>query len=192
MLRFQDETTGEFLYDLGPDGIMKEFSEVADSYTPMKLKKLTNVNRVSEITDIADSACTTYYRFNEGYKQIGSGSSATKQYHVSGTSSPSAKNAQFFTSQSYNGSTIADGWYVKPNNGTYMMTAAETIGQTSVHVVYIYQFSGGKLVSSVPVYFVYTDYQHTSKSVGCDENGNELSTSTYTYLYSYYQSQFTL
>ena len=192
VLRFQDETTGEFLYDLGPDGIMKEFSEVADSYTPMKLKKLTNVNRVSEITDIADSACTTYYRFNEGYKQIGSGSSATKQYHVSGTSSPSAKNAQFFTSQSYNGSTIADGWYVKPNNGTYMMTAAETIGQTSVHVVYIYQFSGGKLVSSVPVYFVYTDYQHTSKSVGCDENGNELSTSTYTYLYSYYQSQFTL
>lgn len=192
VLRFQNETTGEFLYDLGPDGIMKEFSEVADSYTQMKLKKLTNVKRISEITDIADSACTTYYRFNEGYKQIGSGSNVTKQYHVSGTASPSAKNAQFFTSQHYNGTTIADGWYVMPNNGTYMMMAANAIEAVSVYEVYIYQFSSGKIVSSVPVYFLYTDYQHTSKSVGCDENGNELSTSTYTYLYSYYQSQLTL
>ena len=192
VLRFQNETTGEFLYDLGPDGIMKEFSEVADSYTQTKLKKLTNVTRVSEIVDIADSACTTYYRFNEGYKQIGSGNNVTKQYHVSGGSSPSTKNAQFFTSQNYNGTTIADGWYVKPNNGMYLEQIQNDPNGASVKVVYIYQFSGGKLVSSVPVYFLYTDYQHTSKSVGCDENGNELSTSTYTYLYSYYQSQFTL
>nr|MCR5333384.1 hypothetical protein [Bacteroidaceae bacterium] len=191
VLRFQNENTGEFLYDLGPDGIMKEFSEVADSYTPMKLKKLTSVTRVSELLDITDSACTTYYRFNEGYKQIGSGNNVTKQYHVSGGSSPSAKNAQFFTSQNYNGTTIANGWYVKPNNGNYMMTAADTIGDTSIYVVWIYQFSSGKLVSSVPVYFRYTDSQHANHSVGCDENGNELSTSTYTYLYSYYQSHVT-
>lgn len=191
VLRFQNENTGEFLYDLGPDGIMKEFSEVADSYTPMKLKKLTNVTRVSELLNITDSACTTYYRFNEGYKQIGSGNNVTKQYHISGGSSPSAKNAQFFTSQNYNGTTIADGWYVKPNNGIYMMTAANTIGDSSIYVVWIYQFSSGKLVSSVPVYFRYTDSQHANHSVGCDENGNELSTSTYTYLYSYAQSQLT-
>lgn len=191
VLRFQNENTGEFLYDLGPDGIMKEFSEVADSYTPMKLKKLTNVTRVSELLNITDSACTTYYRFNEGYKQIGSGNNVTKQYHVSGESSPSAKNAQFFTSQNYNGTAIADGWYVKPNNGNYMMTAANAIGDTSIYVVWIYQFSSGKLVSSVPVYFRYTDSQHANQSVGCDENGNELSTSTYTYLYSYAQSQLT-
>ncbi len=191
VLRFQNENTGEFLYDLGPDGIMKEFSEVADSYTPMKLKKLTNVTRVSELLNITDSACTTYYRFNEGYKQIGSGNNVTKQYHVSGGSSPSAKNAQFFTSQNYNGTAIANGWYVKPNNGNYMMTAANAIGDTSIYVVWIYQFSSGKLVSSVPVYFIYTDSQHANHSVGCDENGNELSTSTYTYLYSYAQSQLT-
>ena len=191
VLRFQNENTGEFLYDLGPDGIMKEFSEVADSYTPMKLKKLTNVTRVSELLNITDSACTTYYRFNEGYKQIGSGNNVTKQYHVSGGSSPSAKNAQFFTSQNYNGTAIANGWYVKPNNGNYMMTAANAIGDTSIYVVWIYQFSSGKLVSSVPVYFRYTDSQHANHSVGCDENGNELSTSTYTYLYSYAQSQLT-
>lgn len=200
VLRFQNENTGEFLYDLGPDGIMKEFSEVADSYTQMKLKKLTNVTRISEITDIADSACTTYYRFNEGYKQIGSGSSATKQYHVSGTSSPSAKNSQFFTTQNYNGSTIPDGWYVKPNNGHYMQMLSGQYRvnndglyeEIPIYQVTIYQFSNGKLVSSVPVYFLYTDYQHTSKSVGCDERGNELSTSTYSYLYSYYQSQYGL
>lgn len=191
VLRFQNENTGEFLYDLGPDGIMKEFSEVADSYTPMKLKKLTNVTRVSELLNITDSACTTYYRFNEGYKQIGSGNNVTKQYHVSGGSSPSAKNAQFFTSQNYNGTAIANGWYVKPNNGNYMMTAANAIGDTSIYVVWIYRFSSGKLVLSVPVYFIYTDSQHANHSVGCDENGNELSTSTYTYLYSYAQSQLT-
>mgnify|MGYP007069897763 CR=1 FL=1 len=188
VLRFQNENTGEFLYDLGPDGIMKEFSEVADSYTQMKLKKLTNVTRVSEIVDIAESSCTTYYRFNEGYKQIGSGNNVTKQYHVSGGSSPSAKNAQFFTTQNYNGTTITDGWYVKPNNGMYLEQMQNDPNGASVKVVYIYQFSGGKLVSSVPVYFLYTDYQHTSHSVGCDENGNELSTSTYTYLYSYWMA----
>ena len=188
VLRFQNENTGEFLYDLGPDGIMKEFSEVADSYTPMKLKKLTNVTRVSELLNITDSACTTYYRFNEGYKQIGSGNNVTKQYHVSGGSSPSAKNAQFFTSQNYNGTAIADGWYVKPNNGIYMMEVANEIGDTSIYVVWIYQFSSGKLVSSVPVYLIYTDNQHASHSVGCDENGNELSTSTYSYLYSYWMA----
>lgn len=183
VLRFQNENTGEFLYDLGPDGIMKEFSEVSDSYTEMKFKRLTNATRVSELLDIATSACNTYYRFNEGYKQIGSGSSATKQYHVSGGSSPSVKNAQFFTSKNYNGTAISDGWYVKPNNGTYM----NTTGETSVYVVHIYCFSQGKMVNSIPVYFRFTDSQHASKSVGCDENGNELSTSTYTYLYSYWQ-----
>lgn len=188
VLRFQNENTGEFLYDLGPDGIMKEFSEVADSYTPMKLKKLANVTRVSELLDIKDSACTTYYRFNEGYKQIGSGNNVTKQYHVSGGSSPSAKNAQFFTSQNYSGTTIANGWYVKPNNGIYMMKAANAIGDSIIYVVWIYQFSGGKLTTSVPVYFKYTDSQHANHSVGCDENGNELSTSTYSYLYSYWMA----
>ena len=191
VLRFQNENTGEFLYDLGPDGIMKEFSEVADSYTPMKLKKLTNATRVSELLDITEGACTTYYRFNEGYKQIGSGNNVSKEYHVSGGASPSAQNAQFFTSQNYNGTTIADGWYVKPNNGVYMMKPQDAIGAASIYVVWIYLFSEGKLSTSVPVYFKYTDSQHANHSVGCDENGNELSTSTYTYLYSYAQSQLT-
>ncbi len=196
VLRFQNENTGEFLYDLGPDGIMKEFSEVADSYTPMKLKKLTNCTRVSEILNISDSACTTYYRFNEGYKQMGSGSSMTKQYHVSGGSSPSNKNSQYFTTQNYNGTIIANGWYVKPNNGNYIQKMSDQYTQlgnglydnVTIYQVTIYQFSGGKLVTSVPVYFLYTDNQHASHSVGCDENGNELSTSTYSYLYSYWMA----
>ena len=199
VLRFQNENTGEFLYDLGPDGIMKEFSEVADSYTQMKLKKLTNVTRVSELLNITDSACTTYYRFNEGYKQIGSGNNITKQYHVSGGSSPSNKNSQYFTTQNYNGTTIANGWYVKPNNGNYIQKLTGQYEQLNnglydevkVYVVTIYQFSSGKLSRSVTVYFKYTDSQHASHSVGCDENGNELSTSTYTYLYSYADSQLT-
>ena len=189
VLRFQNENTGEFLYDLGPDGIMKEFSEVADTYTQVMLKKLTSVTRVSELLDIADSDCTTYYRFNEGYKQIGSGNNITKQYHVSGGASPSAKNAQYFTTESYSGNTIANGWYVKPNNGVYMMTTSDGLDQSSLYIVNIYQFSGGKLTRTVTVYFKYTDSQRASQSVGCDESGNELNKQTYAYLYSYADSQ---
>lgn len=190
VLRFQNEDTGEFLYDLGPNGIMKEFSEVADTYTPMKLKKLVNATRISELLNIADSACTTYYRFNEGYKQIGSGDNVTKEYHLSGVSSPSSKNACYFIYQNYQSSMIADGWYVKPNNGHYFIDITQNT-QINIYVVNIYHFSGGKLVESVPVYFWGTDIEYASQSVGCDENGNELSTSTYTYLYSYAQSQLT-
>lgn len=195
VLRFQNENTGEFLYDLGPDGIMKEFSEVSDSYTEIELHKLTNVKRVSEVLDIGDSDCTTYYRFNEGYKKIGSGTSATKQYHVSGTSTPSAKNSAYFTSKNYNGTQIADGWYCRKNNGNYLQlltdgTYVNEDGLTEdkrIYQVNIMNFISGKLAQTAQVLFQYTDYQHASKSVGCDENGNELSTSTYTYLYSYWQ-----
>jgi hypothetical protein len=89
---------------------------------------------------------------------------------------------------------------VKPNRGNYIQMLTDQYEQldnglydnVKIYQVTIYEFSGGKLVSSVPVYFLYTDSQHANHSVGCDENGNELSTSTYTYLYSYYQSQFTL
>jgi len=195
VLRFQNENTGEFLYDLGPDGIMKEFSEVADSYSEIQLHKLTNVKRVSEVLDIGDSDCTTYYRFNEGYKKIGSGTSATKEYHISGTSTPSAKNSAYFTSKNYNGTQIADGWYCRKNNGNYIQqltdeTYVNDDGLTDNKIIYevnIMNFASGKLVQTARVFFQYTDYQHASKSVGCDMNGNELSTSTYTYLYSYWQ-----
>ena len=191
VLRFQDENTGEFLYDLGPDGIMKEFSEVQNSYTEIRLKRLYSVTRVAELLDIATADCTRFYRFNEGYKQIGTGSSATRKYNVSGTSRPSSKNSRYFTSQSYNGTQIADGWYVGPNNGKYMAQAAAdaVVGSpaVSVYVVRIFHFSDGLLVGSVPVYFRQTDSQYAAGSVGCDEQGNELSTSTYTYLYSYWQ-----
>ena len=185
VLRFQDENTGEFLYDLGPDGIMKEFTEVADSYTKYSLHKLTEAKRVSELLDITDSMCSNYYRFNEGYKQIGTGSTATKQYHVSGTSKPSAKNAQYFTTQSYSGSTIEDGWYCKANNGVYRSLVVDMDTLTTVYTVNICQFSGGKLVSDITVYFKEKTTAYALKSVGCDEKGNELSTSTYPYLYSY-------
>jgi Ni,Fe-hydrogenase III component G len=56
-----------------------------------------------------------------------------------------------------------------------------------IYQVNLMNFISGKLAQTAQVFFQYTDYQHASKSVGCDENGNELSTSTYTYLYSYWQ-----
>ena len=185
VLRFQNENTGEFLYDLGPDGIMKEFTEVADSYTKYSLHKLKEAKRVSELLDITDSMCTNYYRFNEGYKQIGTGSTATKEYHVSGTSSPSAKNASYFTVQSYSGSTIKDGWYCKANNGVYRMLVTDFNSYTTLYTVNICQFSGGKLISSITVYFKDKTTSYELKSVGCDEKGNELDSTTYPYLYSY-------
>ena len=164
---------------------MKEFTEVADSYTKYSLYKLTEAKRVSELLDITDSMCTNYYRFDEGYKQIGTGSTATKKYHVSGTSSPSAKNAKYFTVQSYSGSTIRDGWYLKANNGIYRMYLLNDISSTVLYTVNIYQFSGGKLISNIIVFFKDKTPSYALNSVGCDKNGNELDSMTYPYLYSY-------
>ena len=194
VLRFQNENTGEFLYDLGPDGIMKEFSEVADSYDEMRLKKLNPCKRVSEILNITDSQCTSYYRFNEGYKKIGTGSTATKQYHVSGTASPSAYNACYFTGKSYSGSKIPDGWYCKANNGSYIQRVTNEVVETdsglldhkTIYQVNIMHFVSGKLAETATVYFKTKDMTQAYHSVGCDENGSELSTTAYEYLYSYY------
>ena len=186
VLRFYDEYTGEFLYDLGPGGIMKNFSQVNDSYTTKKLHRLTNVTRVSELMDITEDQCSTYYRFNEGYKQIESGDSTIREYSVSHTSTPSDKNSCYFTSPSYNGTMISDGWYCMPNNGIYMMMLTD--GDTAIYTSVIYHFVSGKLTESYTVMFLSEVKSEMLDSVGCDEDGDELNTSTYPYLYSYPQS----
>ena len=195
VLRFSDEDTGAFLYDLGPDGIMKNFSEVADSWTTMNLKALNTSSRLSSVLNVNSSDCTTYYRFNEGYKAITTGSE-TKTYHISGTSSPSDYNSEYFDSQSVdtstvttgvpNGNTIPDGWYVQPNNGYYRCSV------NGIYDVFLYCFSSGKMVNSIRVYFtedLATEPIEAMKTVGTDENGGVLLTSKYPYLWSYYIEQ---
>lgn len=56
---------------------------------------------------------------------------------------------------------------------------------TTLYTVNICQFSGGKLISSITVYFKDKTTSYALKSVGCDEKGNELDSTTYPYLYSY-------
>ena len=196
VLRFQDENTGEFLYDLGPGGIMTEFTEVDDTYSMQKLCRINDLTRIAEILNIPQSAAVTYYRFNEGYKQIGEGSSATKRYNVSGTSVPSDKNAKVFKTRSYTGQLIDDGWYARYNNGQHMEMPLR-IMQTNendlqepvgIYMEMLYHYSGGELTESVIVYFLRKDIQYGNRSVGCDKNGNELDRNDYPYIYSYGQS----
>ena len=189
VLRFQNETTGEFLYDLGPEGIMKTFNEMEDSWDEYSFHKLTDVTRVSELLNILSSMCGTYYRFSEGYKQIQTGNFTQKEYHISGTSTPSAYNSSYFEEKDYNGSNIPDGWYCKPNNGSYMLKLGMVDSVADqIYIVHIYKFINGKLVYSVPVYFRSKDPNAAFASVGCDEDGNELSRTVYPYLYSYWLS----
>jgi hypothetical protein len=189
VLRFFDEDTGEPLYDLGPSGIMNNFEEIQDSWTSMQLKALAADSKLSAILNVTSDVCTMYYRFTEGYKVITS--SNMKKYHISGTDSPSDYNTKYFDSKSVNTSTvttgtpagnaIADGWYVQPNNGFYRSNAV-------VCYVYIYCFSGGKMVNGIRVYFTsdLIDDPMNKKSVGTDENGNDLSLLKYPSLWSYY------
>lgn len=150
VLRFYNEDTGEFLYDLGPDQINQNVTQKDNSWTEWKLKAVSGGTATS-LTVITNSECTSYYRFNEGFTQTGN----VKTYNVSGTSSPSAKNSCFFTTKNYNGTKISDGWYEKANNGIWIQTSdsdnGQLIGSTSSTVSYEvvrYRFYSGKLAET--------------------------------------------
>lgn len=208
VLRFCNETTGEALYDLGPSGIMKEFSEVSNKYFPNQLYKLPFATRVKEFLNIKESYTPNYYLFQEGYKTLGQGDNATRQYSVSGTSTPSEYNGKYFEEESYRSSVMQDGYYVKPNNGVYMKFSgqqaeaapvASATGVTTdegsydhpldVYVITLYEVTRGKITKQIPVYFTKIWEAGAAVSVGCDEFGQELDTNTYPALYSYWLSK---
>lgn len=184
VLRFNDEKTGQALYDLGPSGIMDNIDTVPDKWTIMPLKSLTTSSRLSAILNVTENDCTKYNQFVEGYKQVG----GSKQYNISGTSSPSSYSGKMYVQQSYNSAVIPDGWYVGVNNGNYFASAIESMdsSSTSLYMCNLLLVSGGKVTNSAVCYFTEADTRPltASKSLGRDKDGNLLGT-TYPYLWSY-------
>ena len=185
VLRFNDEKTGQALYDLGPGGILDNISTVLDKWTIMPLKSLTTSSRLSAILDVTENDCTKYNQFVEGYEQMGS----VKKYNVSKTSSPSVYSGKMYVQQSYNSAVIPDGWYVGVNNGNYLASATESMDSSStpLYRCNLLLVSGGKVTNSAFCYFTEAmkEYQVAVRTVGCNTNGIELNQATYPYLWSY-------
>lgn len=167
VLRFFNEHTGAFLYDLGPDGIMKSFSEVADRWNEIFLRKVSNyVSDINDIINITQSQCNKWYQFIEGYKKLNS----NIEYHVSKSSTPSDYHFKLYSvKNNYYSNNPSDGWYVEPN-GPY--------ANSSYYVVTMNKISGGKILKTVPVFF-------KPNGTLCNYKGDTISRSTYPYLYSY-------
>lgn len=184
VLRFYDEKTGQALYDLGPGGILDNIDIVPDKWTIMPLKSLTTSSRLSAILDVTENDCTKYNQFVEGYKQL----SGSKQYNISGTSSPSSYSGKMYVQQSYNSAVIPDGWYVGVNNGNYLVSGTESMDSSStpLYMCNLLLVSGGKVTNSAVCYFTEADTRPltASKSLGRDKDGNLLGTN-YPYLWSY-------
>lgn len=173
VLRFFDKD-GKPLYDLGPDKILENFSEVENSWTERWMKKLAISGLgggTQYLGELKRANCTRYFRFNEGYKSISTGNSPELRYNVSGGSNPSPYNLQWFSIQGqptptsgtspsdYAGrSLIADGWYATEHNkvnGFDDNQYAVEADWTNETILY---FTGGYATSSLVVWFKMSDW----------------------------------
>lgn len=159
------------LYDLGPTGIFSYTKSVGSSWdTYTYISASGGPSETSIVLNTKWVLSTNYYRFNEGYAEIGN----AIQYEVSGTSTPSEFNGKVYQSKSYNVSNyIPDGWYrdAHPTDADYM--AIPTISGTTVNFCRMYRYSNGKLMQTVDYYFI----ANWDGNVGtkCDKNGNPIT-----------------
>ena len=181
VLRFFDENTGQVLYDLGPTKFLDNFSEIQDKYEEFYMRPLANDSTIWTILSSTQDAAYRCYRFTEGYKMNGS----TRQYHVSGTATPSNFNTMYLKTASYTGTKIADGWYVEAKERMY--SAWTNSAGTTLYKATLINFVGGKINRMVSCYFTgaMREYQLAVETVGCNTNGIELNQATYPYLWSY-------
>jgi len=139
VLRFYNEETGEFLYDLGPDEINKNVSQIPDKWEEWRLYKVQPTDDVK--LHVYDSMLTSYYRYKEGYTKTGD----VKTY-TSGGTTPGSDDGKFFSSKSTHSSLIPNGTYRKADNGTFLQVLSDT--DATKYGYTTYQFSGGKLINS--------------------------------------------
>jgi hypothetical protein len=139
VLRFYNEETGEFLYDLGPDEINKNVSQIPDKWEEWRLYKVQPTDDVK--LHVYDSMLTSYYRYKEGYTKTGN----VKTY-TSGGTTPGSDDGKFFSSKSTHSLLIPNGTYRKADNGTFLQVMSDT--DATKYGYTTYQFSGGKLINS--------------------------------------------
>lgn len=182
VLRFVDEKTGQLLYDLGPTKFLDNFTEIQDKYEEFYMRPLANDSTIWTILSSTQDAAYRYYRYTEGYKMI---NGSTRQYHVTGTTTPSNYNTMYLKTASYTGTPIADGWYVEAKNRMY--SAWTNSAGLTLYKATLINFVGGKVNLFVDCYFTEAmkEYQVAVKTVGCNTNGIALNQATYPYLWSY-------
>lgn len=182
VLRFVDEKTGQLLYDLGPTKFLDNFSEIQDKYEEFYMRPLANDSTIWTILASTQDAAYRYYRYTEGYKVI---DGSTRQYHVSGTTTPSNYNTMYLKTASYGGTPIANGWYVEAKGRMY--SAWTNSAGLTLYKATLIKFVGGKVNLFVDCYFTEAmkEYQMAVRTVGCDTNGVELNQTDYPYLWSY-------
>lgn len=178
VLRFYDKF-GNAMYDLGPTGILQNFSQVATSYSGGFLKPVnanTYLHQLFTIqngkaTGIDPTNVTTYYSLREGYKSIkGENATLVVKYLIAeiidstNCSTPSAWNGKTVKANNYTDSQLAgesvsgnsklipDGWYCETAFSEVMVI--ETQDEYPLYcVLRLYKYEGGVKTQTKRVYF---------------------------------------
>ena len=168
VLRFCNDQTGEVLYDLGPNGIMKEVMESASSTQRYGLKYVTADS--GGVLDFLQHAPTTsYYLYHEGFKRVGN----AVKYNYSGTSTPSDKDGKLLTGEDPSSQIAEGGWYTAATWADIDRDAVS--GQPSQVPLEFMQYNDGRVIDRRKVWY-------DSDGIIYDENKTAHYESLYTYL----------
>lgn len=188
VLRFYDKA-GNAMYDLGPNGIMENFSQVPTSFLAEYYKPITTDNMVTALVVVGNNSVSELghdnnwlcYKITEGYKALRTGSSIICTYNISETSTPSPWNGARVLDNNYtdeqlqeispvgNAIVLEDGWYC----GVWI--GVEAVGlDDDLKYVEIYHFVSGKITKTKKVYFKDSDLiANGNNGSWYDEAGNK-------------------
>lgn len=128
---------GEKMYDLGPNGINKIDTESA-TFTPRLLFAIDTSNTQplyihSQIANVRDADCTTYYQFSP--KRTTTGTTTIYTYGGSAHDTPPNQSGRYYQGKTIHLSgdqqdlpstpAIPDGWYVRNNNGIHFKVVSQ-------------------------------------------------------------------
>ena len=194
VLRFYDKA-GNAMYDLGPNGIMENFSSVPTTYTSVYYKPITTGSYVTELVVVGDVFVTElgnngngvnhYYLIKEGYKAIrdtNNSSVLVATYFISHDRVPSAwdgavvnnnnygageQNSLVGTSPTTSSEKITNGWYSSVHIGI-----ADKLGEDMSYVE-IHHFVNGKIITTKKVYYKDAELiADAGNGIWYDEAGN--------------------
>ena len=194
MLRFYDKA-GNAMYDLGPNGIMENFSSVPTTYTSVYYKPITTGSYVTELVVVGEAFVTElgnngngvnrYYHIKEGYKAIrdtDNSSILVATYHISHDRVPSAwdgavvnnnnygegeQNSLVGTNPATSTEKITNGWYSSVHIGI-----SDKIGEDMSYVE-IHHFVNGKITTTKKVYYKDAELiADAGNGIWYDEAGN--------------------
>ena len=173
VLKFYDKD-GNFKYNLGPEGIIKELSHVDSSFTGLRVMGIFSYatslysSGVFSMLQIVDAK--SVYKFNEGYTRVG----GVVKYEISQTETPSEWNGKVYDSNEYisssntapKGNKIPSGYYVTKEFPYWHPTI-----EMYQRELYYVETQGAIPVLVGNYYYIKTRVGKTYNP--CDVNGNE-------------------